>query len=79
MIASLIILAFLIIQKGEIPADSKIGRLLMDLISKVPKLDQSQFDKIMNNTTQVREREKGMKIIISAIFSLGSPNDSIFN
>lgn len=77
MIASLIILAFLIIQKGEIPADSKIGRLLMDLISKVPKLDQSQFDKIMNNTTQVRE--KGMKIIICAIFSLGSPNDSIFN
>ena len=58
MIASLIILAFLIIQKGEIPADSKIGRLLMDFISKVPKLDQSQFDKIMNNTTQVRERER---------------------
>ena len=51
-------IAFLIIQKGEIPADSKIGRLLMDLISKVPKLDQSQFDKIMNITTQVRERER---------------------
>lgn len=40
------------VKSGEIPADSKIGRLLMELVSKVPKLDPNQFDKIMNNTTQ---------------------------
>jgi translation initiation factor 3 subunit F len=38
---------------GELPPDNKIGCQLMELISKVPKMDATQFDKIMNNTIQV--------------------------
>eukprot|EP00037_Helgoeca_nana_P028604 m.337396 g.337396 ORF g.337396 m.337396 type:complete len:282 (+) comp27793_c0_seq1:71-916(+) len=36
----------------EIPGDEKIGRYLMDTISRVPQLDASEFEKMFNNSLQ---------------------------
>mmetsp|Transcript_8541 Transcript_8541/g.21982 ORF Transcript_8541/g.21982 Transcript_8541/m.21982 type:complete len:282 (-) Transcript_8541:358-1203(-) len=36
----------------EIPGDEKIGRFLMDTISRVPQLDAAEFEKMFNNSLQ---------------------------
>lgn len=40
------------LQNKEIPGDEKIGRYLMDTISRVPQLDASEFEKMFNNSLQ---------------------------
>ena len=40
------------LQAGKIPADSAVGRLLMETISKVPRIEGAQFEAMLNSTMQ---------------------------
>ncbi len=41
------------IQTGEIPANSTVGRMLMNLVDSVPQIESQEFEAMMNNNMQV--------------------------
>lgn len=41
-------------QSGTIPANGVVGRLLMETISRVPQMEPSKFEAMLNSTMQVR-------------------------
>ena len=43
------------IQSGDIPANSTVGRMLMNLVDSVPQIKSQEFEAMMNNNMQVRE------------------------
>ena len=40
-------------QAGKIPPNSTVGRLLMEMVSRVPKIEGPKFDSMLNATMQV--------------------------
>ena len=40
------------IQAGKIPPNSTVGRLLMEMVSRVPKIEGPKFDSMLNATMQ---------------------------
>ena len=42
-----------ILQSGEIPANSTVGRMLMNLVDSVPQIKSQEFEAMMNNNMQV--------------------------
>lgn len=45
--------SFSLLQAGRIPADNQVGRYLMDLVAKVPKLQPEDLDQMLNNSMKV--------------------------
>lgn len=41
------------VQTGEIPANSTVGRMLMNLVDSVPQIKSQEFEAMMNNNMQV--------------------------
>jgi len=40
-------------QRGQIPADSTVGRCLMELVNSVPKISPEDFEEIVNSNMKV--------------------------
>lgn len=40
------------LQAGKIPPNSTVGRLLMEMVSRVPKIEGPKFDSMLNATMQ---------------------------
>ena len=51
-----LILIFCALQAGKAPADNTTGRLLMDLVNSVPKIDPEQFQEMLNSNMKVRSQ-----------------------
>lgn len=41
------------VQSGKVPSNGKVGRLLMETVSRVPKIDNTRFEAMLNSTMQV--------------------------
>ena len=41
------------VQAGKTPSNGRVGRLLMETISRVPKIDNTRFEQMLNSTMQV--------------------------
>jgi hypothetical protein len=41
------------LQRGHIPADSTVGRCLMELVNSVPKISPEDFEEIINSNMKV--------------------------
>ena len=41
------------LQRGQIPADSTVGRCLMELVNSVPKISPEDFEEIINSNMKV--------------------------
>jgi hypothetical protein len=40
-------------QAGKVPSNPRVGRLLMESVSRVPKIDNTRFEAMLNSTMQV--------------------------
>ena len=41
------------VQAGKVPSNPRVGRLLMESVSRVPKIDNTRFEAMLNSTMQV--------------------------
>ena len=41
------------IQHGQTPADSSVGRILMELVNTVPKINPEDFEEMVNSNMKV--------------------------
>ena len=41
------------VQVGKVPSNPRVGRLLIESVSRVPKIDNTQFEAMLNSTMQV--------------------------
>ena len=41
------------VQSGKVPSNPRVGRLLMEAVSRVPKIDNTRFEAMLNSTMQV--------------------------
>ena len=56
-------------QAGKIPADSQVGRSLMQVVSTVPEIDPAKFESLINSGMQVCcvcARVRGMLVCLCA-------------
>ena len=44
---------FIVLQAGQTPADSSVGRILMDLVNSVPKINPEDFEEMVNSNMKV--------------------------
>ena len=47
------------VQAGKVPSNARVGRLLMESVSRVPKIDNTRFEAMLNSTMQVLVRLYG--------------------
>ena len=41
------------VQAGKVPSNPRVGRLLMESVLRVPKIDNTRFEAMLNSTMQV--------------------------
>ena len=51
-------LCSVLLQAGKLPPDNTVGRSLMDLVSSVPQMSQTDFESMLNSNMQVHVNTK---------------------